>query len=330
MKAPLLTTTVGSFPKPAYLLKARSQYDRGKIDYDELLEFEKKATAEVIKLQEEVGLDILVHGEMERGDMATYFAEHLDGFEISSPVRSYGNRYYRKPIVIDEIKRTLPITIDAFEYAQALTDKPVKGMLTGPYTMCDWSFDNYYGNRRSLVMAMAKVIGAEVRDLEAAGAKYIQIDEPAVSTRPEELDLAIEAMSVVTKGVKAKTITHICYGKFKTIYPRLLDMPVDMFDLEFANSDFKNLDIFKTPPFTKEIAVGVIDIHSHRIETVEKVKKWIYAALDAFPNDKIYICPDCGLKTRTWDETRAKLEVMVNAVKEVRREVNSVVYEAFV
>lgn len=322
MRAPLLTTTVGSFPKPDYLTKARSRYARKNISAEELHKLEKQATAEVIKLQEEIGLDILVHGEMERGDMATYFAENLDGFSISSPVRAYGNRYYRKPIVEGKISRPRPITVEMFKYAQSLTDKPVKGMLTGPYTMCDWSFNNYYQDRHSLIMALAEVLAEEARDLEAAGAKYIQIDEPAVSTRPSELDMAIEAMAIVTEGIKAKTISHICYGDFSTIYPHILDLPVDQLDLEFANSDFRNIDIFKSPPFTKEIAVGVLDIHSHRIETKEQVKKWIYTALDAFPNDKIYIDPDCGLKTRKWDEAKAKLEVMIEAVREVRREVN--------
>jgi len=320
----LLTTTVGSFPKPGYLHKARRQFARGDIDYDTLHELERKATAEVIALQEEVGLDILVHGEMERGDMATYFAEHLEGFEISSPVRSYGNRYYRKPIVVGEISRPHPITVEMFSYAQSLTKKPVKGMLTGPYTMCDWSFNKYYRDRKALIIAMAEVIAAEVRDLQEAGAQYIQIDEPAISTRPAELDLAIEAMTVVTSGISAKTISHICYGNFAPIYPRLLDLPVDQLDLEFANSDFSNIDVFSSPPFTKEIAVGVIDIHSHKIETREQVKQRIYKALKAFPPEKVYIGPDCGLKTRTQEETRAKLTVMVDAVREVRRELSGV------
>jgi 5-methyltetrahydropteroyltriglutamate--homocysteine methyltransferase len=322
MKIPLLTTSVGSFPKPDYLVKARSWYDKRNITVDELHRLEKQATEEVIRLQEKLGIDILVHGEMERGDMATYFAEHLSGFSISSPVRSYGNRYYRKPIVQGKISRPEPITVETFNFAQSLTDRPVKGMLTGPYTMCDWSFNDYYPDRRALTLALAEVIAGEVRDLEKAGAKYIQIDEPALSTRPSELELAIEAMTIVTAGIKAKTITHICYGDFSTIYPRLLDMPVDQFDLEFANSDFKNIDIFKSPLFTKEIAVGVIDIHSHQIETKEQVKKWIYTALETFPPEKIYIDPDCGLKTRTWEEAHAKLAVMMEAVREVRQEIN--------
>ena len=316
----LLTTSVGSFPKPSYLTKARTQFDAGKITREELTELERQATREVIALQDQVGIDILVHGEMERGDMTTYFAERLDGFSISGPVRSYGNRYYRKPIVNGAIARPAQMTIEMFRYAQSLTKKPVKGMLTGPYTMCDWSFNTHYVDRRALTLALAEIIAEEAEDLEKAGAKYIQIDEPAISTRPEELGLAIEAMTIVTRNLKAKTISHICYGDFGKIYPAILKLPVDQLDLEFANSDFANLDIFRDPPFTKEIAVGVIDIHSHQLETVPQVKEWINAALEVFPPEKVYIDPDCGLKTRTMEEAEAKLKVMVRAVKEIRAE----------
>ena len=186
--------------------------------------------------------------------------------------------------------------------------------------MCDWSFNEYFPTRRDLVLNLAEVVHQEALDLDQAGAKYIQIDEPALSTRPEEIDLAIETMKIVTDGLKAKTISHICYGDFSTIYPRLLDLAVDQLDLEFANSDFANLDIFKNPPFTKEIAVGVLDAHSHIIETKDKVKENIKKALEVFPLEKVYIDPDCGLKTRTPEEAEAKLKVMVSAVKEVREE----------
>jgi 5-methyltetrahydropteroyltriglutamate--homocysteine methyltransferase len=186
--------------------------------------------------------------------------------------------------------------------------------------MCDWSFNEYYPSRHEMIMALAEVIHAEVKDLEAAGARYIQIDEPALSTRPEEIDLAIEAMAVVTDGVQAKTLSHICYGDFATIYPRLLDLPVDQLDLEFANSGYTNLEVFRTPRFTKEVAVGVLDIHSHRVESKDEVKAGIEKALEVFDPDLVYIDPDCGLKTRTWEETRQKLAVMMAAVREVRDE----------
>jgi 5-methyltetrahydropteroyltriglutamate--homocysteine methyltransferase len=316
----LLTTTVGSFPKPGYLVKARQKFASKEISQEELTQLERKATEECIRLQERIGLDILVHGEMERGDMTTYFAERLEGFGISGLVRSYGNRYYRKPVVKGEIKREKPMTVETFKFAQSLTSKPVKGMLTGPYTMCDWSFNEYYPERKDLVLALAQAIHQEAVDLEKAGAKYIQIDEPALSTRQDEIDLAIEAMRIVTSGIKTKTISHICYGDFKTIYPKILDLAVDQLDLEFANSNFTNLDIFREPKFTKEIAVGVLDSHSHIIEKKEEVKKNIKKALEVFPLEKVYIDPDCGLKTRTPKEAEEKLKVMVAAVREVKEE----------
>ena len=316
----LQTTSVGSFPKPDYLIKARAQFSADKTRRTELKELERKATREIIELQERIGIDILVHGEMERGDMATYFAEKLEGFSVSGPVRSYGNFYYRKPIVKGPIKRQQPMTVEMFEYAQSLTDKPVKGLITGPYTMCDWSFNTYYADRRTLTLVLAEVIAAEANDLQKAGAEYIQIDEPALSTRPEELGLVVEAMKIITADLDVKTICHLCYGDFKSIYPGMLKLPVDQIDLEFANSDFSNLEIFRDRPFTKEIAVGVVDIHSHRSETVEQVKDWINGALEVFPPEKVYIDPDCGLKTRTMEEAEAKLKTMVRAVKEIKAE----------
>jgi len=316
----LLTTTVGSFPKPAYLVKARNEFASGKLSQEELTQLEKKATEECIHLQEEIGLDILVHGEMERGDMVTYFAERMKGFGISGLVRSYGNRFYRKPVVKGRVKRKEPITVEMFKYAQSLTQKPMKGMLTGPYTICDWSFNEYYPDRRELVLALAKEVRKEVVDLEKAGAEYIQIDEPAISTRPDEIELAIEAMKVVTEGIGTKTISHICYGDFTLIYPRILHLAVDQLDLEFANSNFANLEIFEHPKFTKEIAVGVLDVHSHIIEKKDEVKENIKKALDVFPIEKVYIDPDCGLKTRTPEEAKGKLKVMVEAVREIKEE----------
>jgi len=314
------TTSVGSFPKPGYLAKARSQYSENQISRKDLEELEKRATQEWIRFQDEIGIDVLVDGEMYRGDMVTYFAEHFSGFQISGLVRSYGNRYYRKPIAVGEIERANPVTVEWFKYAQSLTQKPVKGMLTGPYTIMDWSFDEFYSSRRDFCLRLAHVIHEEARDLEEAGAQYVQIDEPAVSVRPDEIDLAIEAMGIVTDGLKAKTLTHICYGDFAGIYPKMLELPVDQIDLELSNSEFGLLGLFKTSPFTKEIGLGVVDVHNHRIETKDEVKSRIRKAATVIKADKIYVSPDCGLKTRTVEEAKGKLKVMVEATKELREE----------
>ncbi len=193
-------------------------------------------------------------------------------------------------------------------------------MLTGPYTMMDWSFDEHYPNRRAFCLDLARAIHEEVKALEAAGAEFIQIDEPAVSTRVEELDLAVEAMKIVTDGIKVKTGTHICYGDFEKAYPKMLDLAVDQFDLEFTNSDFRLLDVIKRVPFTKEVAFGVVDVHSHRVESVEEIAASIRKALEVFPPEKLTIDPDCGLKTRLKEESVAKLTNMVAAVRKVKQE----------
>lgn len=315
----LWTTSVGSFPKPPYILEARGKYARGEISRDDLLELERKATKEWIEFQDGVGTDVVVDGEMYRGDMVAFFAEELQGLEIGGLVRSYGNRYYRKPIATGPVGRDKPITVDWWEYAQSLTTKPVKGMLTGPYTICDWSFNEHYPTRRDYVLDLAKVIRDEALDLEKAGAKFIQIDEPAASTRMDELDLVIEAMAIVTEPLTAHTITHICYGDFHHAYPKMLDIPVDQIDLEFANSDYSLLEDFARAPFTKYIGLGVVDVHTHEQEPVEDIVAGIRRSLEFIPPERMFVDPDCGLKTRTVDEAKTKLSHIKDAVEEVKR-----------
>ena len=321
----LWTTTVGSFPKPPELERARQQHARGELSAEKLFEMERAETVRVIRMQEEVGLDLLVDGELYRGDMTTYFAERMPGFAISNPVRSYGNRYYRKPIAVGPIRRDEELTVSWWTFAQGQTERPVKGMLTGPYTMMDWSFNEHYPTREAMAMDLAAAVNEEALALEAAGARFIQIDEPAVSVRPEELPLAVKALGRAVQGLKAKTITHICYGDFDVIYPALLDLPVDMIDLEMANSRYDLLERFRVNPFTKEIGYGVLDVHSHRVESKEEVKEGIRRGLQVLRPEQMYVDPDCGLKTRTVEEAFAKLRVMVEAVREVRAELGMAV-----
>ena len=316
----LLTTSVGSLPKPDYLAKARTLVRKGTCSPKELRRLEQQATREWVKIQEDLGVDIIVDGEQYRGDMVAFFAEHLKGFKQSGLVRSYGNRYYRKPIIVDKVRRPKPVTVDWWRFAQQLTTRPVKGMLTGPYTIMDWSFNEYYPSRRATVLAIAKVINEEARDLERAGAQYIQIDEPAISTRLDEIDLAIEGLKLATKGLRAKTITHICYGNFEALAPKLMKLPVDQIDLEFANRKFELLDSFKRLRFTKEVGLGVVDVHNHRIESVDEVVANLKKSLKVFKPEQIYVDPDCGLKTRTPQEAIEKLRVVVQAARVVREE----------
>ena len=312
------TTSVGSFPKPDYLVRARSDFAKGKISEDQLRDLERKATAFWIETQEKLGVDVLVDGEMYRGDMVAYFAERLRGFTEGGLVRAYGNRYYHKPIITGEVSWPGPVTVDSWQFAQSLTKRPVKGMLTGAYTIMDWSFNEHYPDRRSTATALAAVIRKEVEALIVAGCKIIQIDEPALSVRPEELPIALEAMERTTKDLDAYFITHACYGEFEHIYPGMLDLAVDNFDLEMSNSDLDLLEIFRPHPFTKDISFGVVDVHSHKLESHEAVRRRVESALTILPEEKVWIDPDCGLKTRTVEEAIEKLRLCVEVANSFR------------
>ena len=312
------TTSVGSFPKPDFLLKARADFASKRIRLGALEKAERQATEFWIRQQEKLGVDVLVDGEMYRGDMVAYFAEHLGGFEEGGLVRSYGNRYYHKPIITGEVQWEEPITLEWWKYARGLTSKPLKGVLTGPYTIMDWSFIEYYPDRLTACLALAKEIRKEVEALIEEGAKIIQIDEPAISVRPEELPVAIKAMHIVTDGLPAYFITHICYGAFEEIYPKILDLPVDNFDLEMSNSGLNILELFKKARHTKDISLGVVDVHSHVVEEERVVEQRLRRALELFPKEAIWVDPDCGLKTRTVEEAIAKMQSVVTAAKALR------------
>ena len=321
---PLLpTTSVGSFAKPDELLEARSRFAKGKISKDELRKHEEDATRFWIRTQEELGIDVLVDGEMYRGDMVAFFAEHIPGFDKGGLVRSYGNRFYYKPIITGAVEWPHPLTVEWWKFAQSLTKKPVKGMLTGPYTIMDWSFNEHYPDRRATTLALAKVIRCEVEALVAAGCKIIQLDEPATSVRPEELPVAIEGLEAVTKGIQAYFITHICYGNFELIYPDMLKMPVHNFDLELTNSGLDMLGRFRQFPFTKDISMGVVDVHTHELEDGEGVRDRIRKALAVLPKESVWIDPDCGLKTRSVQESVDKMRVLADAARAVRKEIET-------
>jgi len=314
----LPTTAVGSFPKPNELKEARTKFKEGDLSRGELRELEQEATDYWIQQQEEVGTDVLVDGEMYRGDMVAHFADMIPGFKEGGIVRSYGNRYYYKPVIVDDVEWPGPMTVDWWKFASKRTDKPVKGILTGPYTMMDWSFNEHYADRKETALALADVIRKEVEALVDAGANIIQVDEPATSVRPEEMPVVIEALHRVTDGLDAYFATHICYGVFEEIYPQMLDMPVDNFDLELSNSDLDLVDKFQEDPFTKDISFGVIDVHDHEVEDEDVVHQRVKRAREVIDDDQLWIDPDCGMKTRTADETRNKLDVMVSATRNER------------
>ena len=316
----LPTSTVGSFPKPDYLIEARAQATRNAITKVELDRLERKATEFWVGIQEELGLDVLVDGEQYRGDMVAYFAETMPGFAKGGLVRSYGNRYYHKPVMTGPVRWPGPMTVDWWRWTQSLTSRPVKGMLTGPYTLMDWSFDDHYPDRRTACLALAREVRKEVEALLEAGVRIIQIDEPALSVRPDELPFAVEAMHLTVDGLAAYYVVHACFGAFETIYPGLLDLPVDNLDLAISHSALDLLGMFKKDPFTKDLSLGVLDVHSHTVEAAGDVERRIRRGTSVLPADRIWVDPDCGLKTRTVEESRAKLSAMMAAVRAARAE----------
>ncbi len=317
-------TAVGSYAKPKELTKARARYVKGDITKDELRKHQEEATAMWMGFQNEIGVDVPVDGEMYRTDMVEFFAEEMDGFEIGDWVRSYGNRYYRKPIVTGEVRWRGPMTVDWWRYAQSLTDKPVKGMFTGGYTVMDWSFNEHYADRKATALALATELRKEVEALVDAGCKIIQVDEPAVSVRPDEIGIAIEAMDITCSGIDAYFITHALeYGYPETVFPDVLELRVDNFDMEFANSDFVFLEGLKRFGFDLDLSLGVVDSHTHETEPQDEVESRIRRAIEILPVDTIWPDPDCGLKTRTVEESMDKMRVVANATKQIRTELAS-------
>lgn len=319
LQLPLLpTSTVGSLPKPPELVAARSKFAHGSVAQRELDDLAEEAIVWWLHRQDELGLDVLVDGELYRGDMAAYFADALDGMELAGLVRSYGNRYYQKPVIRGPVRWEQPITVGWWRFAQGHTEKPVKAIVTGPYTLMDWSFDEHYADRRTACFALAREIRKEVEALAAAGARIIQIDEPALSVRPHELPWIVEALTLVTEGIRAYWIVHACFGAFETVYPGMLALPVHNLDLAISQSATDWIDIFRRDRFTKDLSVGVLDVHTHVVESAEQVTHRVDRALQVVLPEALWVAPDCGLKTRNADEAMAKLGNMVRGTQRVR------------
>lgn len=329
---PLPTTTIGSFPQTAGVRKNRAAYKKHEISEDEYIAFNKREIADCIQLQETIGLDVLVHGEFERNDMVEYFGEHLKGFLFTQKawVQSYGTRCVKPPIIWGDVSRLHAITVPWSTYAQSLTKRPVKGMLTGPVTILNWSFPREDISLKDSVIQIALAIRDEVLDLEANGIHIIQIDEAALREKlplrkadwhVSYLDWAIPAFRLVHSGVKASTQihTHMCYSEFNDIIQDIDDMDADVITFEASRSDFTVLDALKASHFKTEVGPGVYDIHSPRIPSEAEIAKEIQTILTKVSPDKLWINPDCGLKTRGLAETKPSLQHMVDAAKEARK-----------
>jgi 5-methyltetrahydropteroyltriglutamate--homocysteine methyltransferase len=327
---PLPTTTIGSFPQTTALRTARAALRDGTLTTDGYGAAMRDSIKDVIDLQEEFGVDVLVHGEPERNDMVQYFAERLDGFLATTDgwVQSYGTRYVRPPIILGDVSRPSSMTVEWAAYAQSLTSKPVKGMLTGPVTMLAWSFVRDDQPRAATARQVALALRDEVNDLEAAGIGIIQVDEPALretlplrhADRAGYLGWAVEAFQLTTSGVRDETQihTHMCYAEFGDVLQAIIDMDADVISLEAARSQMAIVTDLARADYPNEVGPGVWDIHSPRVPSVEEITDHLRTATGAFPVERLWVNPDCGLKTRGYPEVRATLANMITAARQVR------------
>jgi 5-methyltetrahydropteroyltriglutamate--homocysteine methyltransferase len=327
---PLPTTTIGSYPQTSPIRKARAAFRSGEIAKETYERRMKQEIADVIKLQEGLGLDVLVHGEPERNDMVQYFAEQLDGFFATQNgwVQSYGSRCVRPPILYGDVARPQPMTIDWISYAQSLTDKPVKGMLTGPVTILAWSFVRDDQPMADTANQVALAIRDETVDLQAAGIGVIQVDEPALrellplrdTAKEAYLEWAVDAFRLATSGVADSTQihTHLCYSEFGEVIGAIADLDADVTSIEAARSHMEVLDDLNSVGFANSVGPGVYDIHSPRVPSTDEIATSLRAALKAVPAERLWVNPDCGLKTRNPEEVSASLANLVAATREVR------------
>ncbi len=334
LKLPVFpTTTIGSFPQTQDVRRNRQKYRKGEISREEYIDFNKKKIAECIALQEEIGLDVLVHGEFERNDMVEYFGEHLDGYVFTKKawVQSYGTRCVKPPVIWGDVSRKEAITVNWSKYANSCTDKPVKGMLTGPVTILNWSFPREDISLEESTLQIALAIRDEVLDLEANGIGIIQIDEAALREKlplrksdwySQYLDWAIPSFRLVTSGVKPETQihTHMCYSEFTDIIPAIDAMDADVITFEASRSDLQILDSLKQHNFKTEVGPGVYDIHSPRVPSVEEIVNALTKMREKVSDQKLWVNPDCGLKTRGDKETKESLINLVEATRQLRGE----------
>lgn len=329
---PFPTTTIGSFPQTQEVREARARNKSGKLSDADYEAFLAAQTEQCVRVQEQIGLDVLVHGEFERNDMVEYFGEQLDGFAFTGNgwVQSYGSRCVKPPVIYGDVSRPAPMTVRWSQYAQSLTGRPMKGMLTGPVTVLQWSFVRDDQERAQTCRQIALALRDEVNDLEAAGIAAIQIDEPALreglplrqAQRQRYLDWAVEAFRIAASGVADATQihTHMCYAQFNDIIDSVAALDADVISIETSRSRMELLDAFARFDYPNQVGPGVYDIHSPRVPDRAEMVELLRKAIEVLPAEKLWVNPDCGLKTRAWPETRAALEAMVEAAQVLRGE----------
>ncbi len=332
LRLPLFpTTTIGSFPQTEEMRKARTAFRQGKLSPEAYQALVRERIREAIRFQEELGLDVLVHGEFERSDMVEFFAERLEGFAFTEGgwVLSYGTRVYRPPILFGDVRRPRPMTLEEILYAQSLTDKPVKGMLTGPITLLAWSYVREDLPLEEVAYQLALAIQDEVRDLEEAGILVVQIDEPAFREKaplkrrdwPAYFAWAVKAFRLASRArPETQLHTHMCYSEFNEIMPYIEALDADVISIEATRSRGEVLEAFERQGYTREIGPGVYDVHSPAVPSPEAMEAILRRAIQVLPKEGIWVNPDCGLKTRRWEEVRPALEGMVRVARKLREE----------
>ncbi|WP_459195095.1 methionine synthase [Halosimplex sp. J119] len=323
----LLTSVVGSYKKPKWLDHARELYEDDDVNFgDEEWEEAKDDAARLITEEHErAGLDTVVDGEMRRNEMVEYFAERIEGYEFNGRVKVWGHNYFNKPSVADEVEYGEQWLVDEFEFTDAVADRPVKVPITGPYTLANWTFNEAYEDDEALAYDLAELVNEEIEQLVDAGARYIQIDEPALATTPDDHAIVGEALERIVEDIpeEVRIGLHVCYGDYSRIYPEVLDYPIDELDLELTNGDYEQIDVFTDPEFTLDLALGVVDNHTAEVETVEEIKENIKQGFKVVPPEQLTVSPDCGLKLLPREIAYQKMENMVTAAREIEAELDA-------
>ncbi|WP_338729259.1 methionine synthase [Haladaptatus sp. DJG-WS-42] len=323
----ILTTVVGSYPKPKWLDRVRTLYhdENADFDDDDWEEATNDASRLITQEHERAGIDVVVDGEMRRTEMVEYFAHRIEGYEFNGPVKVWGHNYFDKPSVVSEVEYDETWLVEEYKYTASVADHPVKVPITGPYTLANWSFNEAYEDEEALSYDLADLVNEEIEKLVEAGARYIQIDEPALATTPDDHAIVGECLSRIVADIPedVRIGLHVCYGDYSRIYPEILDYPVDEFDLELANGDYEQLDVFKSAEFTKDLALGVTDAHVAEVESVEQIKANIKKGLEVVPPEQLVVSPDCGLKLLPREVAYGKMANMVTAAREIEAELDS-------
>jgi 5-methyltetrahydropteroyltriglutamate--homocysteine methyltransferase len=323
----VLTTVVGSYPKPTWLNRAREHWEDPdhEFDDDDWQEATDDAAGLITREHERAGLDVVVDGEMRRNEMVEYFAHRIDGYEFNGRVKVWGHNYFDKPSVVDDVEYAEPWLVDEFEFTADVARRRVKVPITGPYTLASWSFNEAYDTGAQLAYDLADLVNEEVKKLVEAGARYVQIDEPALATTPDDHAIVGECLEHIADDVDedVRLGLHVCYGDYSRIYPEILEFPVHEFDLELANGDYEQLPVFTEHEFTKDLGLGVVDAHTAEVEPVEEIKENIKRGFEVVPPERLTVSPDCGLKLLPREIAYGKMANMVEATRQLERELDA-------